>query len=542
MFGRIGVLIFIFSIYISANNYLSSATCSSRTYHKLKNELNLDNIDSKVAPYRAEAFVSLHIYSIDKTRDIGEEFQFGKNHVAKLLEYTVDDESGFEAGLYRIDNKRLIIAFGGTTSQEKYAKGFAWNDIDTDSLLLSNEETSYQVNASAIFLQQIQVKYPNQDITATGHSLGGGLAQFASLMSKQYSSYKKIKAVTFNTAPMPLSNLTVKWVEDLEGNLKWAERNNINFMVNNDPLTNILKSIESHNGYTLIGFNINTGMPNLDLWLNSHPIGISLRDGLFYIAQIYLHQTIRNLKKLIYGKRIILNTNTGHSMFSLLTKIAPDYANYGAFRHGFVDVPVSNDGYCKVLKLMKSHVISYPRSERNYKYYPNRDTTNYEVALYVVNNFFYLSYRGALKNNANLSKFDYFIQQFSTITGISKNMNRDSSMSFRIFRAVMQKVYKYNVSTYPTFLQVSVLDQKNVLKEILKDIDRSMFGVNRFLNSTIDKPITRMQMTKWIVDSLGFNYFQLIKRKSAKVKSERLLQFKTKGSTDNLFKPYFLGF
>ena len=42
MFKKIWILIFIFSIYISANNYLSSATCSSRTYHKLKNELNLD--------------------------------------------------------------------------------------------------------------------------------------------------------------------------------------------------------------------------------------------------------------------------------------------------------------------------------------------------------------------------------------------------------------------------------------------------------------------------------------------------------------------
>ncbi|CAA6798809.1 MAG: Unknown protein [uncultured Sulfurovum sp.] len=540
MFLKIGVWIVVMSLYLSATSYLSNATCSSTSYHVLKNEINLDSINNKVAEYRAEAFVSFHIYIIDKTRDIGEEFQFGKNNTAKLLEYSVDDKSGFEAGLYKINNERLIIAFGGTTSKEKYAEGFAWNDIDTDSVLLSNRRTSYQVNAAAIFLQQMQVKYPNQDITATGHSLGGGLAQFAGLMSKEYAGYKKIKAVTFNTAPMPLSNLTKKWVDDLDENLKWADANNVNFMANNDPLTNILKSAEAHDGHTLIGFKINTGIELLDNWLNSHDVGIILKKGIFYVAQIYMNQTVRDLKKLIYGKRIILDTDTGHPMFSLLTKIAPNYASYGSFRHGFVDVPVGNDGYCKVLKLMKSHVISYPRSEREYKYYPNQNTTNYEVALYMVNNFYYISYRNALKNNPSLTKFNYFVQLFSTVTGVSTGMNKDSVMSFRTFNAVMQIKYKKSLSLY--LFKVDPLDKEQVLKELLEEIDKSMFSTYRFSNTALDKAITRMQMTKWIADSLYFNYYQLITKKSVKVKAERLQKFKTKGSTDNLFKLDVLGY
>jgi hypothetical protein len=545
MFKKIWILIFIFSIYISANNYLSSATCSSRTYHKLKNELNLDNIDSKVAPYRAEAFVSLHIYSIDKTRDIGEEFQFGKNHVAKLLEYRVNTKSGFEVGLYKIDNKRYIIAFGGTGSKEKYSQSSMAQDAYTDSVLLSNKETSSQINESAIFLQEMQVKYPNQDITATGHSLGGGLAQFASLMSKQYSSYKKIKAVTFNTAPIPLSNLTKKWVDNLDENLKWADANNVNFMTNNDPLTNILKSAENYSGYDLKNFNINTGIPLLDSFLNKLEKGKEFKSKVFTLAQIYMNQTVRDIKKTIYGKRIILNTNTGHSMVNLLKKLAPDYANYGAFRHGFVDVPVGNDGYCKVLKLMKSHVISYPRSERNYKYYPNRDTTNYEVALYVVNNFFYLSYRGALesalKEKKSLSKFDYFIQKFSDVMGIYPV--RDRSMSFRTFTNIMREVYKSKIKSYPTYLTVEAQDRKDVLEGILTHIEASMFGIVRFINtkeSELDKPITRMQMTKWIVDSLEFNYLKLIKREQDTVKNIRLLKLTGKGSTDRVLKSDFI--
>ena len=284
--------------------------------------------------------------------------------------------------------------------------------------------------------------------------------------------------------------------------------------------------------------NINTGIPLLDNFLNKVESGKKFKSLVFNLAQIYMNQTVRDIKKTIYGKRIILNTNTGHSMEALLKKLAPNYASYGNFRHGFIDVPVENDGYCKVLKLMKRHVISYPRSERNYKYYPNQNTTNYEVALYVINNFYYLPYRNALKKDSSLNKFNYFIQKFSDVLG-GKYLLKDKFMSFETFRNVMRKIYKNNITAY--LFSANILDREEVLKEILEDIDKSTFGKYRFLSNKPNIAITRMQMTKWIVDSLSFNYYQLVVKKSAKVKAERLLKFKTKGSTDNLFKPYFLG-
>lgn len=67
-----------------------------------------------------------------------------------------------------------------------------------------------------------------------------------------------------------------------------------------------------------------------------------------------------------------------------------------------------------------------------------------------------------------------------------------------------------------------------------------MFGIERFSQKKLDEPITRMQMTKWIVDSFKFNYFKLIQNKRDEVKSARLLKTTGKGSTDKVLKLNFI--
>jgi len=512
----INIVIFLALSSVSyAQSYLSSATCSSNTYHALKNELNMNisSTYSALKPYAAEAFVAYHIYSIDKKRDVGEEFQFGKNHIAKLLKYTDDADSGFEAGLYLIDNKRYIIAFGGTSSREKYSVNNALSSGVSDGLadaqLLSNRATSYQVNLAAIFLQSLQVDYPNKDITATGHSLGGGLAQFAGLMSKQYSKYKKIKAVTFNTAPMPLTNITKKWVESLNVNLLWADNNNINFMVNNDPLTNVLKSSENYTGNNLEKFEIDTGYPLLNKLLNDTKKGKKFKNIVFGIAQIYMNQTVRDLKKLIYGKRIILHTNTGHSMLSLIQKVSPDYANTGVFRHGFSDVKTASSGlYCDILKLMERHVISYPKKERAYNFEPNNKASIYETSIFIVNAFYYKEYREEERKNTNLTKYQYFLDYFNR----TWDSNKEAPYHFTYLKNNFDKIYRE---------QLKELDTSLSEKELDRCVQKSKDIV--FWDEDKDK-FTRGQLASWMVQSMNLNYTKIIKEVRSEIKEEETLK------------------
>lgn len=495
---------------LSADSYLSNPTCSTQNYHQLKNELNLDGVNEtyeELKPYISEAFVSYHIYSIDKTRDVGEEFQFGKNHIAKLLKYTEDIDSGFEAGLYLIDNSRYIIAFGGTTSREKYSTNDAYEsakkDAFADAKLLSNDETSYQVNLAAIFLQKLQVDYPDQDITATGHSLGGGLAQFASLMSKQYSQYKKIKAVTFNTAPMPLTDITKNWVENLNTSLTWADLNNVNFMVNNDPLTNVLKSAESYSGSSLRNFYINTGYEELNSFLNGTILGKNLKGSVFSLAQIYLNQTVRDLKKLIYGQRIVLSTNTGHSVLEMIKKVSPVYNKMNEFRHGFDDVKVESSLYCNLLSLMEEHVISYPKATRQYKFYPNNEASIYEVSIFVVNAFFYKEYREALEEEPSLTKFKYFLDYF----GIVWYAENTEPITFNFLNNIMQTIFEQKILNCDTYKKIVYVKEikTEIYNESVSNIQQSIFGFNRLYGSQ-NTNITRGQLASWVDNGLGIDF------------------------------------
>lgn len=157
----------------------------------------------------------------------------------KLIKYENDDFSGFNAGIYESSKGHLIVAFGGTTAQERGGKKQLAQDAFADLSLLNKEgDENKQFSKLRDFLNTAELSDKNYLIT--GHSLGGGLAQYASF-------YTGNPAVTYNTAPMTinekaLSNLSKNSFEQLKNN---QSPNIINIRTLDDPLTLIQKIQEN---------------------------------------------------------------------------------------------------------------------------------------------------------------------------------------------------------------------------------------------------------------------------------------------------------
>lgn len=157
----------------------------------------------------------------------------------KLIKYENDDFSGFNAGIYENSKGHLIVAFGGTTAQERGGKKQLAQDAFADLSLLNKEgDENKQFSKLRDFLNTAELSDKNYLIT--GHSLGGGLAQYASF-------YTGNPAVTYNTAPMTinekaLSNLSKNSFEQLKNN---QSPNIINIRTLDDPLTLIQKIQEN---------------------------------------------------------------------------------------------------------------------------------------------------------------------------------------------------------------------------------------------------------------------------------------------------------
>lgn len=87
----------------------------------------------------------------------------------------------------------------------------------------------------------------NENRSITGHSLGGGLAQYASM-------YTDIRAVTINSAPVPISEESQSYVTYTAGDIAKADYTTYlrykdqisNFMAPLDPLTSMLYFVEEY--------------------------------------------------------------------------------------------------------------------------------------------------------------------------------------------------------------------------------------------------------------------------------------------------------
>jgi hypothetical protein len=130
----------------------------------------------------------------------------------------VDPSTGFAAIALQKDNK-IIIAIRGTELNDQ-------QDIDNDKKMWLKKEIPGQVNEAKIFISTIQSdpKFRNKEITLTGHSLGGSIAQII-------GATHGFDTVTFN--PYGTKSILDKY------NLRYKEDNIINYCNKTDGITSV---------------------------------------------------------------------------------------------------------------------------------------------------------------------------------------------------------------------------------------------------------------------------------------------------------------
>lgn len=106
--------------------------------------------------------------------------------------YDANEENGFYACIIETSPGNAVIAFRGSEDPSKI--GNAKNDwIDSDLKLLNSISTTQQKEVERFFAnnQDLLQKYDN--LTLTGHSLGGNLAEYGTIISEKYALDEKIK-------------------------------------------------------------------------------------------------------------------------------------------------------------------------------------------------------------------------------------------------------------------------------------------------------------------------------------------------------------
>ncbi|MCM3598499.1 hypothetical protein M4D55_22320 [Metabacillus idriensis] len=121
-----------------------------------------------------------------------------------------DEDTGFNAVIYK-NNNEIVISFRGTEGDQLFGDG--WKDIvaDVQYVVAKDKVDKFGLNVNTAgdkinidfhqknqfrqsenLVAAVKEKYPNANISVTGHSLGGALASYSAAMTD-------VNAVTFNS-------------------------------------------------------------------------------------------------------------------------------------------------------------------------------------------------------------------------------------------------------------------------------------------------------------------------------------------------------
>ena len=132
----------------------------------------------------------------------------------KLINFEKNDITGFAAAAFQSPSGEIVFAFRGTETTKNGIP--VWNDAATDAIIgltvlpplqaqnvldFAQSTVAKLTNNKDISINRSLQYLKNNNATATGHSLGGGLASYLTHATSNLDtggSYGGIKSVTFN--------------------------------------------------------------------------------------------------------------------------------------------------------------------------------------------------------------------------------------------------------------------------------------------------------------------------------------------------------